>query len=428
MRYKASMSAPHLNIDLGERPDEPVELWAHAQWANVACGGHAGDEASVARACELARIHGTQLGAHPSYEDRENFGRVSLSLSPGEVEDSVHRQCRALAEAAGRAGVRVVHVKPHGALYHDATTSKALARAVIDGARRAIQAPTIVGPPGSLLLRLAREAGLAVAAEGFADRGYLPDGSLVPRSQPGALLTEPEQAAEQARRLADSNRFQTLCVHSDTPNALAIARAVRRAILMKLEMLGDGAWRVVLPERSHRLKACERLRALPHVVDALVTDRHAMVRFDPRRPPPDPRALLASLPDEMDGDIREHVVRVSYDGPDLDEVAELCGIGRAEVVERHFAQTYAVDLVGFLPGFGYLGPLDEVLAAAPRRSAPRPRVPALSVAIASGRTAIYPFSSPGGWQILGTAVGFRPFDPDKGAILRLGDRVRFEPS
>lgn len=420
------MSTPQLNIDLGERADEPEELWEHAELANVACGGHAGDVESMGRACELAQRHDTQLGAHPSYEDKANFGRLSLSLSARALEESIRRQCQLLVEAAHRAGARVVHVKPHGALYHDASHSRALAQAVIDGARRTIDTPTIVAPPNSQLLIAAKEAGLAVAVEGFADRGYLPDGSLVPRTQPGALLTEPIQAAEQTRRLVDSGQFQTLCVHSDTPGAVGIARAVRRAVTMKLETLGDGAWRVALPERTHRAEAFEQLRALPFVLDALVTDRHAMVRFNPEHPPADPRAIIAALSDAVEGGPGSHIIRVAYEGPDLDEVANLCGLDRYEVVERHSSAKYTVELVGFMPGFGYLGPLDEVLARVPRRLAPQPRVPALSVAIAAGRSAVYPFSSPGGWRILGTAVDFKPFDPATGASFRLGDRVRFE--
>lgn len=221
------MPAPRLNIDLGELPDEPEALWRHAQLANVACGGHAGDAASIATACRLARQHGTQLGAHPSYEDRANFGRLSQAIAPAELEASVRKQLEHLADAAARAGVKVVHVKPHGALYHDAARDPALAGALIAAARAVLGAPAIVGPPGSQLLALAAEAGLETLAEGFADRGYLPDGSLVPRTEAGALLTEPEAAAAQARRLADSGRFQTLCVHSDTLNAVAIAQAVR---------------------------------------------------------------------------------------------------------------------------------------------------------------------------------------------------------
>lgn len=197
---------------------------------------------------------------------------------------------------------------------------------------------------------------------------------------------------------------------------------------MKLEPMGDTAWRVLLPERIDRAEALRRLRALPHVLDAVVTDRHAMVRFDPERPPPDPRPTLAYIPDDAFVEPVHHVIRVVYDGPDLEDVANLCGIAQAEIIKRHSAAEYTVELIGFLPGFGYLGPLDDVLSRVPRRPAPRARVPALSVAIASGRSAVYPFSSPGGWRILGTAVDFKPFDPTTGAAFRLGDRVRFEPS
>lgn len=224
------MNTPRLNIDLGELPDEPEALWALAELANVACGGHAGDDRSMANACALAKRHQTALGAHPSYEDRENFGRRSLAIPVAELEESVRRQCERLVAIARQQGVEVTHVKPHGALYHDAANDPALARAVIAAARAAIGSPAIVGPPGSKLLEAAREAGLAALAEGFADRGYRPDGTLVPRTEEGALLTRPEEAAAQARHLADSGRFDTLCVHSDTLGAVAIARAVREAL------------------------------------------------------------------------------------------------------------------------------------------------------------------------------------------------------
>lgn len=224
------MKMPRLNIDLGELPDEPEALWTLAELANVACGGHAGDDDSMAAACLLAKRHGAMLGAHPSYEDRANFGRRSLVVSADELEDSVRRQCARLVAIAKQHGVEVQHVKPHGALYHDASRDPALARAVVAGARAAIGSPAIVGPPGSQLLEAAREAGLAAWVEGFADRGYRPDGTLVPRTEPGALLTVPEEAAAQARRLADSGRFDTLCIHSDTVGAVEIARAVREAL------------------------------------------------------------------------------------------------------------------------------------------------------------------------------------------------------
>jgi UPF0271 protein len=223
-----------LNVDLGERPDEPDELYALADVVNVACGGHAGDAASVERACRLALAGGARVAAHPSYPDRAGFGRHSLPLAPGELARAVREQCETLAAAARRLGLVVDAVKPHGALYHDAARRPDLAAALALACRVGLGLPpgaplTYVGPPGAE--PPASPAGpLAYLAEGFADRAYEPDGSLRPRSAPGALLTDPRACAEQARALARSGRVRTLCVHGDTPGALAVARAVRRAL------------------------------------------------------------------------------------------------------------------------------------------------------------------------------------------------------
>lgn len=220
-----------LNIDLGEQANEPDELYDCAQLVNVACGGHAGDADSMQHACERARATGARLGAHPSYEDRARFGRVSLALTPEEVRHSVAAQCRTLAASARNAGVGIHHVKPHGALYHDASRDPALAAAVVDGMLDALGPVAIVGPPGSRLADEARARGLVFLAEGFADRAYQADGSLVPRTQPGALLESADDVTQQVRRLVAERRFDTLCVHSDTPGAVALARAVRAVLV-----------------------------------------------------------------------------------------------------------------------------------------------------------------------------------------------------
>jgi 5-oxoprolinase (ATP-hydrolysing) subunit A len=221
---------PDLNIDLGELPDEPEELYRLAHRVNVACGGHAGDEPSMRLACRRARAAGATLGAHPSFEDRANFGRLALAVEPADLRRSVARQCAALRTIGLEESVAIAHVKPHGALYHAANADPLLAAAVVEGALDVLGPVAIVGPPWGALSDAAGVRGLAFLREGFADRGYSEDGTLLPRGTPGALLSDPALATEQARRLAASKRFDTLCVHGDTPHAVEVARAVRAAL------------------------------------------------------------------------------------------------------------------------------------------------------------------------------------------------------
>lgn len=203
-----------------------------------------------------------------------------------------------------------------------------------------------------------------------------------------------------------------------------------------LEPFGDTAWRARLPEGSDgaaRRVLLEDLRALPDVVDVVVSEGHALVVLARGTPLDDAREAIArtivtaysTAPREsLRPEPREHRVLVRYDGADLEEVAFASGLSPAEVVAIHAGTAYEVAAIGFLPGFAYLRALDPRLVL-PRRATPRPRVPALSVAIAGPYTGLYPFASPGGWHLLGTAVGFAPFDAHTGAAMSLGDRVRF---
>jgi UPF0271 protein len=219
-----------LNVDLGELPDEPEELYACAHVANVACGGHAGDDASMRRAIALCAAHGATLGAHPSYPDRVGFGRRRLAMAPDDLRQSVGEQCARLAALAREAGTAVAFVKPHGALYHDGGDDEATADAIAVGAKQALGEVTIVGPARSALARAAARATLAFAREGFADRATREDGSLVPRGEPGALVFDPAAAAARAAALAATGEVDTICVHGDTPGSALVARAVRAAL------------------------------------------------------------------------------------------------------------------------------------------------------------------------------------------------------
>ena len=224
-------SRPSLNVDGGELDDEPLELYALADVIHVACGGHAGDDASMERVTRACAAVGTRVGAHPSYEDREGFGRRPLVVVPDALAASIAAQCSRLLAIAHGAGVSLASMKPHGALYHAAHGDDAAARACVEGAVRALGTSiAIVGPAGGALERAARAAGVAFEREAFADRGVRSDGTLVPRGEPGALVVDPAVASARAAELAARGDVDTLCIHGDTPGAVVIARAVRAVL------------------------------------------------------------------------------------------------------------------------------------------------------------------------------------------------------
>jgi UPF0271 protein len=218
-----------LNADLGEGFDDVDRaLLGIVTSANVACGFHAGGESIGRELCRAAAAHGIAVGAHIGYRDREGFGRRELGVPAATLRAEAAEQIEALSSWAEPAGVRVAYVKPHGALYHRASSDSACAAAIVEAALGA-GGLGVLAFPGSELLEQAHEAGLQAVAEGFADRGYLPDGWLVPRGEPGAVLDE-ESAALQALELASEGSVGSLCVHGDTPEAAALARHVRERL------------------------------------------------------------------------------------------------------------------------------------------------------------------------------------------------------
>lgn len=224
------MTSIDLNADLGEGCGDDEALLGIVTSANVASGGHAGDASTMDATVRAALRHGVVVGAHPSYPDRANFGRTAMERTPDEIFNDVLEQTRALAAVAGAHSVRLRHVKAHGALYNVAARD----RAVADAISRAVAAfdpqLAVVGLAGGAQLASARAHGLRAVAEVFADRGYRPDGSLVPRGQPGALIDDIDVAVAQALQLARSGAGETICIHGDGPHALVFARAIRIAL------------------------------------------------------------------------------------------------------------------------------------------------------------------------------------------------------
>ena len=231
-----------LNADLGEGGSQDEQLIALVSSANIACGGHAGDAGTMRAAIDAALAAGVAIGAHPGYEDRAHFGRKPQNLGPAAVAEQVSRQIERFAAIASRAGAEIHHVKPHGALYLQADQDPELAAAIAGAAARIVPGCEFYVPPGGALARAGQAAGLIIRPEGFADRRYLPDGRLVPRSQPGAVIEDLETAVAQALRIAckhqvtttDGGDFplpaETLCVHGDGHEAVELLRALRQAL------------------------------------------------------------------------------------------------------------------------------------------------------------------------------------------------------
>ena len=218
-------------------------LMASITSANVACGFHAGDASVMRQTIALAKQHGVAVGAHPGFPDLVGFGRREMQASPREVEDYVLYQISALAGMAATQGVRLQHVKAHGALYNQACRDPSLAEAIARAVAAFDASLILLGLPGSALLRAGREAGLRVAAEVFADRAYDPDGSLTSRRKPGAVLHDPAQVVDRAVRMArdreviavDGTRVplevDTICLHGDTPGSADLARQVKHGLI-----------------------------------------------------------------------------------------------------------------------------------------------------------------------------------------------------
>ncbi|HUQ41083.1 MAG TPA: 5-oxoprolinase subunit PxpA [Candidatus Limnocylindrales bacterium] len=233
-----------LNSDLGEGAGHDAEIMRFISSANIACGGHAGDEKTMRKTVELAVRHGVAIGAHPGYPDRANFGRIPVAMDALALIEEVSAQVRSLAAIATAAGTELRHVKAHGAMYNqaerDAAVARSVATGIFDDARGA--SLLVFAPPGSAMLAAASAMDLRCAREGFVDRAYEGDGTLRSRKLPGSVHSDPEHAAAQAVafvrdggvRAFDGTflrlEVDTLCLHGDTPGAPAIAAAVRAAL------------------------------------------------------------------------------------------------------------------------------------------------------------------------------------------------------
>ena len=236
------MHSIDLNCDLGEGCDNDAELMKYISSANIACGFHAGDDATMRRTAELAVANGVAIGAHPGYRDRENFGRTPMSLSRDEVFDIVSEQILAMKDICDSLDVSLHHVKPHGAMYNQAARDRDLAAAIAAAIASFDKNLVLYGLSGSYLISEAAAAGLKAASEVFADRTYRPDGSLTPRTEADALIVDDRRAVEQAIGMVEKRSVvattgesipivaETICLHGDGEHAVEFAKAIRDAL------------------------------------------------------------------------------------------------------------------------------------------------------------------------------------------------------
>ncbi|MBW8781654.1 MAG: LamB/YcsF family protein [Verrucomicrobia bacterium] len=232
-----------LNCDLGEGAGCDAELMPLVTSASIACGAHAGDEATMRATVRAAQRHGVVIGAHPGFADRAHFGRRELELPREAIMDLVRTQVATLRRLAAETGAAVRYVKPHGALYNLSARNVEVADAIAAAVAEIDTGLVLYGLAGGELLRSGRAQGLAVASEVFADRTYRDDGSLTPRDQPGALITDEDGALAQVLRMVREGRVRstggidvpvtadTVCLHGDGPKAVAFARALRAELL-----------------------------------------------------------------------------------------------------------------------------------------------------------------------------------------------------
>ncbi len=231
-----------LNADLGEGCGNDTEIMPYISSCNIACGGHAGDRESIAEAITLAKLSNVRIGAHPSYPDKEGFGRRSIDITEYDLETSLRKQLHLIKSVAADMGMPIVHIKPHGALYNDAATSEKLSWNIVNIAREVLPHAALMGLPDSKLELVCRQQKRLFISEGFADRRYNDDGQLVPRAQPNAVIENNEERCAQALALAQgiplhtasgnfiTKRVDSICLHGDDEAAVESATSINRVL------------------------------------------------------------------------------------------------------------------------------------------------------------------------------------------------------
>lgn len=455
----------HINCDVGEGVGNEEILMPYINACNIACGGHAGNAEIMDYVVRLAKKHAVEIGAHPSYPDRENFGRLSMDISPEKLIQTIQEQISNLEKIAAFHKVKITHIKPHGALYNDIAKNKNKAQLFLQAISKYKQKYTLYVPYNSTIEKEAIQQQFKVIYEAFADRNYEDNSTLVSRQKSNAVLTKEEEVLSHVFTLKNEQKVQTIsgkkiplkcdtfCVHSDTLKAVEIVqklhtcfnekKSIQTTSFPSYKAYGDQGilltWEAkmtdeilfcvlefykiikyfnvkvildVIQSNNSILVIYNKnkinYKALQHLLERLFSIKYKKIKI--------PKSTCWEIP-------------VCYDlhfGIDLEEIAQKKGISITEIISIHTTSIYRIFSIGFLPGFLYLGGLDKRLHIE-RKSTPRLEVKKGAVGIGGMQTGIYPKTSPGGWQILGNSpINFFDVTAQKPCFASAGDLIQFK--
>ncbi|AXG71489.1 kinase A inhibitor [Kordia sp. SMS9] len=454
----------HINCDVGEGADNEEILMPYISACNIACGGHAGNSETMHEVVTLAKKYQVAIGAHPSYPDRENFGRISVNMASAEFIKTIQNQIESLEKIVALHAAKITHIKPHGALYNDVAKSSAKAQLFLKAITKYKEKYKLYVPYNSVIEKLALQQKFKVIYEAFADRNYTDDLTLVSRTKEHAVLTKIGEIIPHVSRLKNEQKVQTVsgekislksdtfCVHSDTPNAIEIIQQLHsyfnaenaqvKPKFPTYKVYGETAilltWEAKMTSEvlNSVLECKEKILNfnIKVVLDVIQSNNSLLIIYDYKKVDFKTfKHLLERLFLLSSDKMRTQKqlcweVPVCYDksfGIDLEEIAQKNKLSITEIIKLHTAPKYKVFSIGFLPGFLYLGGLDQRLHI-DRKSTPRLDVKKGAVGIGGMQTGIYPKSSPGGWQIIGNSpLNFFDVFSEKPCFANPGDFIKF---
>lgn len=437
-----------INCDLGEclTPDPDDMIMPLVDMANIACGGHAGDHASMNKTILLAKKHHVKIGAHLSYLDKENFGRISQAISTDDLFDMLLNQISDFQSLCLHNNVEMTHIKPHGALYHDMMHTSEILNVLcrlINEVDPSLELVVQAGLNQDRLAEKSAQSSIKFIYEAFADRAYQGN-QMIARTESGAMLTEPEQIVAQYHQFSQqqSVAIDTICFHSDHPASIAALKLLKSKQMFDIKLASENAIIIyfgdeVAPELAEKIAFYTQLLqqslneliidVVPSYTSVMISYRIDKVDYDDFCQQVSTTLSKANFVKEQQQSVLIEIPAY-YDpevGLDLERILSERELSLDKFIDIHSNQTYLIYAIGFSPVFAFLGMVDKRIQM-PRLKTPRVKIPAGSVGIADNQTAVYPIDSSGGWNIIArTPIDLSLNNNDNLNRFKIGNKVKF---